>query len=201
MDLKQQEKIMVWKRNDGDTQTLEVLQFQAADHGFSVKSLVSGLLYGYPVLIEYNVEIDKSWRVTQLRLNSLLKDGKSIVLKSGPHTKWYDETNHEIPELKGCVDIDISLTPFTNTLPIKRLGNALLKRTEITVLYLNLTDWKFKKVQQYYTKLSNNRYKYEGIFRNFVAELPVDDFGFVTTYPGLFERLYTKAKKTNNKDV
>lgn len=64
--------------------------------------------------------------------------------------------------------MDIPITPFTNTLPIKRLGNPLGQKTKITVPYFYIKNWSFKKVGQYYTKLTDNLYKYEGVFRNFV---------------------------------
>jgi hypothetical protein len=183
-------KILVWERNYEDTQTIEVLRFNSKKNLFNIESIVNGILNGQPTSIEYFIKIDKNWKVKEVRIKTLIREDNPIVLKSGIDKRWYDEMNNEIPELKGCIDIDISLTPFTNTLPIKRLGDSLLKRTKLNVLYLNLADWKFEKVEQYYTKLSNNLYKYEGVFRGFTAELPVDNFGFVTTYPNLFERVY-----------
>ncbi len=186
-------KTLVWKRDYENTHTIEVLQCKNENNWFDVKSIVSGILNGKPVVIEYFVRIDENWKVKTVKIHSLITKDKSIVFKSGSGERWYDETNNEIPELRGCIDIDISLTPFTNTLPIKRLGDSLVNRTRINVLYLNLTDWKFEKVEQYYTKVSNNLYRYEGVFRNFVAELPIDNFGFVTSYPTLFERVYPSA--------
>ncbi|RAU82295.1 putative glycolipid-binding domain-containing protein [Pontibacter arcticus] len=189
MDTNQQEKILIWKRDDESTQTIEVLKFNNTKAGFQIKSLVSGILNNRPILIEYHIIIDQKWKVKEISLISLLTKDK-LVLKSGLNERWYDEKNNEIAELKGCIDIDISLSPITNTLPIKRLGDSLIKRTKITVLYINLTNWKHEKVEQYYTKISNNLYKYEGVFRNFEADLPVDNFGFVMTYPTLFKRVF-----------
>lgn len=199
MKFNQQNETLIWKRDDESTHTLEVLNFKV-DNGFKVKSVVSGMLNGTPLLIDYSLVIDKNWKVNEVNLTSLLDDRNSIILRSGHEQTWYDEKNNEIPELKGCIDIDISITPFTNSLPIKRLGDSLKERTKIIALYFNLTDWKFKKVEQYYTKLSDRLYKYEGVFRNFEADLPVDGFGFVTTYPSLFDRLYPyKTDKSGNR--
>ena len=37
---------------------------------------------------------------------------------------WTTRGGAAMPELEGCVDVDISATPVTNILPIRRLGLA-----------------------------------------------------------------------------
>ncbi len=189
----EEQKIVIWQREEGATNTLESLQFKKHGNDFIAKSLVNGIIKGRPILIEYHLIISGNWLIKEVEIRSLLAH-KNITLKSGSNGKWYDVDNQEISELDSCLDIDIAITPFTNTLPIKRLGNSLKQRTKITVLYFDIDNWRFKKVEQYYTKLSDNLYKYEGVFRNFVADLPIDDYGFVTTYPGLFKRVYPKKE-------
>jgi len=188
----EKQKIIIWKREDDETNTSETLQFKEYRKDFIVKSIINGLLEGQPILIEYQIIIDRNWIVKEVEIKSLLEKTNKITLKSNSNGKWYNVDNQEILELDNCIDIDISITPFTNTLPIKRLENSLEQKTKITVLYFDIKNWSFKKVEQYYTKLTDNLYKYEGVFRNFVADLPVDNFGFVTTYPGLFERIFPK---------
>ena len=64
-------------------------------------------------------------------------------------------------EFKGCIDIDISLTPFTNSLPINRLEWELNKPRQINVMFLDILSHEIIPVQQRYTKLSNTEYKFE----------------------------------------
>ncbi|WP_340066659.1 putative glycolipid-binding domain-containing protein [Ascidiimonas aurantiaca] len=187
----EKEKIIIWRRDD-ESSTSETLQFKKYGKGFIVKSTVNGILESQPILMEYQIIINRDWVVKEVEIKSLLGELNKITLKSDLNGKWYDVENQEISELNGCIDIDISITPFTNTLPIKRLGNSLEQRTKITVLYFDIKNWEYKKVKQYYTKLTDNLYKYEGVFRNFVADIPIDNSGFVTTYPKLFKRLYPK---------
>jgi len=190
----EKEKIIIWKRDDDESSTSETLQFKKYGKDFIARSIVNGLLESQPILIEYQVIINRNWIVKEVEIKSLLGESNKITLKSDSNGKWYDMDNQEISELDGCIDIDISITPFTNTLPIKRLGSSLEQKTKITVLYFDVRNWGFKKVEQYYTKLTDNLYKYEGVFRDFVADLPIDNSGFVTTYPELFKRLYPKNK-------
>ncbi len=187
----EKEEIIIWRRSD-ESSTLETLKLKKYRRDFIVKSIVNGILEDQPMLVEYQLIINRNWIVKEVEIKSLLDKRNKITLKSDSNGKCYNEDNQEISELNGCIDIDISITPFTNTLPIKRLGSSLEQRTKITTLYLDIKNWEFKKAEQYYTKLTDNLYKYEGVFRHFVADLPIDNSGFVTTYPKLFKRLYPK---------
>lgn len=188
----EEQKLIIWKREDDQSNTFETLQFRKTKNEFIAKSIVNGILEGQPILIEYQVVIDKDWVVKEVQIKSLIGSSKNIILKSNLKGKWYNEQNQEIPEFEGCIDIDISITPLTNSLPINRLKNVLEQRTRITVLYFDIENWKFKKVEQFYTNIAHNLYKYEGVFRNYAANIPTDNFGFVTTYPKLFKRIYPR---------
>jgi hypothetical protein len=188
--LKQNEHIIIWKRESVDTTTIETLRLIKVYNDYSIKSIVNGTLAGKPLLIEYRISIDKTWNVKTVEIESKLNDSLKISLKTDSIGKWFNNDNQEIKELNGCIDIDIAITPFTNTLPIRRLGSILKERTKINVLYFDIASWSFKKVEQYYTMLDSNLYKYEGAFRNFTANLPTDNYGFVTSYPNLFKRIY-----------
>jgi hypothetical protein len=92
--------------------------------------------------------------------------------------------------IEGCIDIDIAATPFTNTLPIRRLQLAEGERRPISVAYIATPDLQVTRVEQAYACIGLNReYRYEGIFRNFTANLQVDADGLVIDYPTLFTRL------------
>lgn len=84
---------------------------------------------------------------------------------------------------------DISLTPLTNTLPLRRLGLALGEAAEIEVLYFDLEAGTVDIRRQRYTRLAGNDYRFETIPAGFEAAISVDENGFVSAYPGLFERL------------
>jgi hypothetical protein len=94
-----------------------------------------------------------------------------------------------MPELSGCLDVDISATPFTNTLPIRRLGERLQQRTGIAVVYIPVPSLELARADQAYTRLGRDRYLYEGPVGRFQAELEVDPDGLVVHYPTLFRRL------------
>ena len=99
-------------------------------------------------------------------------------------------TRNGIParEFAGCIDVDISLTPFTNSLPINRLRWLGNEPAEIQVLFVDVLDQSATVARQCYTKLSDSQFKFETVPNDFEALLTVDASGFVLDYPGLFVR-------------
>ena len=91
-------------------------------------------------------------------------------------------------QFSGCIDVDIPLTPFTNSLPIRRLKLKEKESKEIRVIYCEILENRVKPVRQKYTCISASEYKYENVPNDFEATIRVDGSGFVIDYPQLFER-------------
>ena len=112
-----------------------------------------------------------------------------MVLTSDGRGNWRDGDGADQPLLAGCIDVDIAATPFTNTLPVRRLGSALRRRTAIAVVYVPVPSLAPQRREQAYTLLPNGRCLYEGPIGEFQAELELDADGLVLRYPSLFTRL------------
>src|SRR6266508_4306207 len=131
----------------------------------------------------------------------ILADGVIIGVADGANRRldlycdgaghWADDTGAELPGLAGCFDIDISVTPFTNSLPIRRLLLSPGVSADITVVYIDLPALTVQPEMQRYTRLAGDiaRYRFEARSTGFTADLPVDADGLVQDYPGLFRRI------------
>jgi hypothetical protein len=95
--------------------------------------------------------------------------------------------------LNDCIDIDISATPFTNTLPIRRLQLARGQSSEIKVVYIAVPEMELKPAMQRYTCLEikpyGRLYRYESLPSGYTNEFWVDTDGLIIDYPGLFRRV------------
>ena len=80
------------------------------------------------------------------------------------------------------------VTPFTNTLPIRRLDLAIDDEADITVACV-VPDLEVTVDEQRYTRLDEDLYLFESLDSDFSREIEVDLDGVVVEYPGLFERL------------
>ncbi len=90
--------------------------------------------------------------------------------------------------------MDISETPFTNSLPIRKLALAPGESAEISVAYFDGTELQPWPEPQRYTCLQKGEgsglYRFLSLDGGFTAELPVDADGLVLDYPGLFNRAF-----------
>ncbi|MET3469041.1 putative glycolipid-binding domain-containing protein [Microbacterium sp. 1262] len=95
----------------------------------------------------------------------------------------------ERPDLAGATDIDITATPATNALPIRRLGPAVGGRADVEVAWVQVPSLDVALGRQRYTRVGPRAYCFESRDRDFRRTLTVDDDGFVLSYPGVFERV------------
>jgi hypothetical protein len=172
-----------------DRYGFEHLQVRTTLGGFVAQSVVIGALDDAQYGIFYRVVLDCNWAVREVEINNTSTDQK-LVLGADGQGKWFNANGNHLAGLDGCVDIDISATPFTNTLPIRRLQLKQGAGQVLRVAYIPVPALKPVAVDQRYTCLQQNRlYRYEGLTSGFVAELTTDEEGFVLDYPGLFRCL------------
>jgi hypothetical protein len=88
------------------------------------------------------------------------------------------------------MDVDIMITPFTNTLPIRRLNLRVGEAQGIAVAYVRVPNLALSRVEQRYICLSLDQsgglYRYESPESGFSANLKVDTDGLVLDYPDIF---------------
>jgi hypothetical protein len=141
------------------------------------------------IAVRYRIECDASWRVRKAEV-ARIGDDRSVEVVSDGAGNWMDAVGTPQPQLRGAIDIDISITPFTNTLPIRRLRLKPGQSAEILVVYVQLPRLAITTDRQRYTCLNEGRrYRYESLDSDFTRDIDVDDHGLVVTYPDLFRRV------------
>jgi uncharacterized protein len=171
---------------------LEHLHFSDSGREIRADGLITGSFDGAPLRLEYRVVCDPTWRTTAFRVADLTND-QQIDLEHPPGEGWRDATGASRPELAAAIDVDLAATPFTNTLPIRRLGLSPGQTVELTVVYIAVTpELSFRTSRQRYTRLPgdarSDRYVYESLESEFKRELVVDSHGFVIDYPCVWSR-------------
>lgn len=135
--------------------------------------------------MRYTITCDQNWRVRRVVIADNQSD-RQLTLHSDGAGHWRDAQGSALNDLSGCIDVDFRATPFSNTLPIRRLDVAIGEPYALDVAYINAPDLEVSKERQIYTKLSETEWKFEQPSADFEATITVDRDGFVTYYPGLF---------------
>lgn len=172
---------------------LEHLSLDIAPDGITADGMVLVALDRRTVRLRYRVRCDARWRVGEASLALDQEDGpqRSLTLTREATEGWRIDGAPR-PDLDGCRDIDIMVTPFTNTLPIRRLDLPPDAATAIRVVYIRIPELTAAAVDQEYTRLDPatppRRFRYRNLDSDFVAELAVDADGVVVDYPGIWRR-------------
>jgi hypothetical protein len=187
------EKIVQW--TDWDHEGREDCKLVQSEDGICLEGVVTGTRNS-TYQAHYLVRTDASLHTREVVVE--YTNGPKLHIISDGQGNWKDHaTGKPLPSLQGCFDVDIGVTPATNTLPIKRLGLRKGQSQDITVCYVPLPsqiegEFAAQRAEQRYTCVEQDRsYLYEGIFRNFRAVLEVDESGLVMDYPDTFRRMST----------
>ncbi len=95
-------------------------------------------------------------------------------------------------DLANCIDVDLGVTPATNTLPIRRLNLSIGESREVTAAWVRFPSLDVQPLVQTYTRLSEFEYRYES--PNFVTRVLVDDLGLVVEYERGWTRVSSSSK-------
>jgi hypothetical protein len=141
------------------------------------------------VACTFTVRLDEHWRTQEVGVNAVSVEGaNSLSLRADEARNWWSD-GHPMPDLKGCIDVDVAATPLTNTFPIRRLASLSVSEQRTTpVAWVDVPTLQVLKVQQTYRRLGPDRWEYSDPTHG-AFELVVDDHGFVIDY----ERFATRV--------
>jgi hypothetical protein len=141
-----------------------------------------------PFAARYRIACDPQWRVRAVDV-AMIGGAHGMRLTSDGAGNWTDSGGAPLTRLRGAIDVDLSASPFTNTLPIRRLRLARGQSADILAAYVAFPELTVTIDRQRYTCLEpNRRYRYESLASDFSRDIEVDGDGLVVTYPGLFRR-------------
>jgi len=163
----------------------------------AAEGLAVGVLQGAVYRIQYQIVCNAAWHVARVKIRDLL-NRKEIAFYPGPEGRWIHDPGPAFDALQRCTDVDIMVTPFTNTLAIRRLNLAPGESREIAVVYVRVPGLDLSSLEQRYTCLSQDPqggvYKYENLETGFTSDLKVDADGLVVDYPGIFKLAWKKSE-------
>jgi len=171
-----------WRRVDEPG--LELMALSRSRSGIDVRSTVihaGAESFG----LRYRWELDASWQTRRLRIDRTDALGKSLLIERAGDTGWRVD-GEERPDLAVCHEVDVSATPFCNSLAIRRLGNA---GGELLALFVDASSLTCQPSRQRYEPLGPRAWRYvdKGVSDGFTARLDLDEEGFVAKYEHLFE--------------
>jgi hypothetical protein len=111
---------------------LEHLELHVVANEIVATSVVIGTFGGLRHGTHYLVRLEHDWTFKSLHLDRT--DGAKLAL-SLSNGLWSTE-GRGLSDLAGCQDIDLSGSPFTNTLPIRKLGWEVGQSRRLRMAYI-----------------------------------------------------------------
>jgi hypothetical protein len=158
--------------------------------GIELDGMVVAQVDRQDLRLNYRIRCDPDWTTRGLVV-ARSGVGTDLVFESDGAGRWIDRGGAPLDALAGCIDVDIAVTPSTNTLPIRRLPWQAGQSRDLRMVYLAVPEMTARPAPQRYTCLESSSggsvFRYEsGTFR---ADLQVDPDGLVVEYPALWRRI------------
>jgi hypothetical protein len=141
---------------------------------------------GRPCRLDYSVRCNAGWRTASGTVRGFVGDRAVEVDVACVAGRW-TLNEADCPEAAGCVDLDLNFSPSTNLLPIRRLGLPVGAEARVRAAWLRFPGFTLEPLEQVYRRTAPGVYGYESAGGRFMAELDVDENGFVRRYPGFCE--------------
>lgn len=134
--------------------------------------------------LRYRVLCDSRWATRAVHLEQeWLGDAHSLQLTSDNFQHWW-MSGEVRSDLTGCLDVDISLTPATNILPIRRLALSLGEEKDVDVVWIRLPEREVTRARQSYLRLGVDLYRFRSQNSGWESVIRVRGDGMVMDYPG-----------------
>lgn len=129
--------------------------------------------------VQYVVRISPTWQVRQFLLFRDM-DEPDLWIGTDGNGRWGEMNGAHREELDGCVDIELACTPFTHTIPIRRLPLPVGNSADITVASIDVETLDVQPVRRRYTRLDTHRWQVTQLDTGESTEFDVDEFGLPT---------------------
>ena len=180
----ERESIVRWRQGQGPG--IEHLILQETANGIVADSVVVAA-DAPPFAARYRIVCGPDWLTREVEVG--LIGGARFRLNTDGSGNW-SRDGVPLPELAGALDPDLTITPFTNTLPIRRLRLKGGESAEIAAAFIEFPELTIVKSRQRYTCLEEGRrYLYESLASGFKREIDVDEEGLVVAYPDFWQRI------------
>jgi len=180
-------RVFFWRRLD--VEGLERLDLEVNHDTIAARSTVLSAEDG-GFRLDHRWLLTPDWRAQGLSIERWNKSGHAALTLERDGTGWRVNGVRRL-DLDGAEEPDLSVTPFCNSFPIRRVGGEESASLTIDTAFIDGTTLTVARSKQRYDRLGLNRLRYVdlGLSSGFEADLVVDDEGLILTYEHLFERI------------
>jgi hypothetical protein len=177
---------ILWRRLDlpgHDSATLHLGADEAVLSGMAV------FHEGEPTALAYFIHTDRDWLTAEGHVWGWYGTQAVDLRLHRDDAGTWTLNDEPCPEVQDCMDLDLSFTPATNLLPLRRLALAVGQSAEVRSAWLEWPGIRLSLLVQRYARRTETEYDYESDLPGgelFRTTLRVQPDGWVLDYGGLW---------------
>ena len=177
--------VFYWRRTD--VEGLERLELATGPDGVTASGTVVCVEDG-GFRLDHTWSLDADWRALHVRVAVRGPRTQGVLRLDRAGEGWLVDGVPR-PDLDGAEEPDLSVTPFCNSLPIRRMRAGA--SATLDTAFIDGPALTVARSRQRYEPLGPGRVRYVdlGLSEGFEADLTLDDAGLVVRYEHLFERV------------
>jgi hypothetical protein len=176
---------ILWRRLDANGH--DACRLIEIEHGWRLEGATIFHHESEPTFIRYQVDSDEIWRTeSSLVYGWIGTQSFEFRIMRSSNNVWM-LNGKIVPEVAGCVDLDLGFTPATNLFQLRRLALVTGQSADARVAWFDLPGDTLQSLHQRYERRSVDTYWYESPQFHYSAILQVNELGFVEKYPTLWE--------------
>ncbi len=181
-------RAVTWRRVMDDL-SVEQMRLEAGAGGPALSGTVLIAEAGLPLRVDYRIECDRAWSTRTVVLTQTHgADRVSLRMDHDGAGRWWRD-GAAAPDLDGCTDVDLGVSPSTNALPINRLRLTAGAAATIRAAWVRFPGLAVVAAEQSYERLDADRYRYRSVASGFEAVVTVDADGLPIDYAGIWRRI------------
>jgi hypothetical protein len=171
----------------------EVLFPRRDDDGYRLEGHATAVEDGEVWSARYALTLDTSWATRSAQIVGRSTRGAYEVRLEGDGAGGWRVDGRAVPELAGCLDVDLEASACTNALPIRRLALDVGQESDAPAVYVRASDLRVQRLEQRYARLQDAeghaRYEYAAPAFHYRDVLVYDEYGLIIDYPGIAVRV------------
>jgi len=128
--------------------------------------------------VQFVLRISSMWQVQQFLLFRDLEE-PDLWLATDLRGRWGEVNGAHRTDLDGCVDVDLAGTPFTNSIPIRRLPLYVSHSAQQNVIRIDTDTLSVVPVTQTYSMIGDSTWCYRSMLTGDEVTANVDQYGLV----------------------
>ena len=175
---------MLWRRLD--TPGHDACRLVELGEGWRVEGTAIFRHEGQPAQLRYRVTADPTWRSEHGEVTGWIGDAPvNLSIVRQPDGEW-TINGLPVPDVRGCIDLDLAFTPATNLFALRRLALEIGDGADAPAAWLDIDTWRLVPLPQRYERRTESSYWYEAPSVGYAELIEVTDVGFVAQYTNLW---------------